>query len=202
MFQLMDSKPYSVPISLLRQFCFCPRIPFYQACMQIDVKYPVWVSQGVSEHDRYEMLSKRRNLNKFGLDTLQYNIRHNVYLHSEDLRMHGVCDSILSTDSDKYIVEFKLSDREKLNLAEKVQLTAYAIVAEEMYGLKIAKGFILIGKKGKTFIVDIDKGLRDKTLSIRDHVIDIVEKDIMPNSAATERKCCQCEYFNFCADRF
>ena len=93
------------------------------------------------------MLSKRRNLNKFGLDTLQYNIRHNVYLHSEDLRMHGVCDSILSTDSDKYIVEFKLSDREKLNLAEKVQLTAYTIVAEEMYGLKIAKGFILIGKK-------------------------------------------------------
>ncbi len=202
MSQLMDSKQYSVPISLLRQFCFCPRIPFFQECMHLDVKYPLWVNQGVKEHDRYEMLSKRRNLKKFGIDSLECNIKHNVYLCSEELKMHGICDSILSTKTDKYIVEFKLSDRVKLNLAEKVQLTAYAMAAESMYSMKISKGFILIGKKGKTFDIEIDQYLRDKTLSIRDHVINIIEKGVMPNSSATEGKCCQCEYFNFCADRF
>jgi len=30
----------------------------------------------------------------------------------------------------------------------------------------------------------------------------IVNNDILPNSSADEKKCIQCEYLNYCDDRF
>lgn len=196
-------KRFSIPISLLRQFCFCPRIPYFSMGMQLKVESPLWVKQGVKAHDRQQMLYKRRNLTKFGIESQDYSLRHNVYLQSDTLFLHGVCDSILSTKDNDYIIEFKNVERKHINFAEKIQLTAYALVYEDMFnGSKISKGFILLGNRGKTFSIDIDQELRHKTLLIRDHIFENFEKGAIPKSSATEGKCCQCEYFNFCADRF
>ena len=65
----------------------------------------------------------------------------------------------------------------------------------------IMSGF-LYGNKGKTRRASIDASIRSKTLEVRDSIIHNLKKADIPPSSAEENKCGQCEFFNFCADRF
>lgn len=52
---------------MLRQHCFCPRIPFFQLMRGIQPVGPMWLQQGLNHHVREEMLAKRRKLSRFGI---------------------------------------------------------------------------------------------------------------------------------------
>ena len=108
----------------------------------------------------------------------------------------------MSADSELSIIEFKNSDYDKFTIGTAVQLCAYAMLCEEKYGEIIKQCFVLYGSKGKTRKVNIDASIRSKTLEIRDHIIENLKKADIPPSSAEENKCGQCEFFNFCADRF
>lgn len=197
----MDMNQFNLPVSMLRQYCFCPRIPYFYIARNITPVEKEWMSQGIEEHKRQEMLSKRRNLSRFGISTIG-KISFNVELYSDQLSLHGICDAILSADSELSIIEFKNSDYDKFTIGTAVQLCAYAMLCEEKYGEIIKQCFVLYGSKGKTRKVNIDASIRSKTLEIRDHIIKKLKKADIPPSSAEENKCGQCEFFNFCADRF
>ena len=66
----MDMNQFNLPVSMLRQYCFCPRIPYFYIARNITPVEKEWMSQGIEEHKRQEMLSKRRNLSRFGISTI------------------------------------------------------------------------------------------------------------------------------------
>lgn len=75
-------------------------------------------------------------------------------LFSHKIRLAGTCDCIAKYDNLLSIVDFKTA----LRLKKKeyvhgyyMQLTAYAFMFEEMTGLRIDQGVILIGVDGETF---------------------------------------------------
>lgn len=62
-----SSNRESLPVSYIRQFCFCPRIPFLSVFLEIKPPPPLWVKDGVDFHEKAAMLQKRRKLSKFNL---------------------------------------------------------------------------------------------------------------------------------------
>lgn len=186
---------------MLRQYCFCPRIPYFYIVREIRPYEQIWVKQGSDEHVRQEMLMRRRNLSRFNIHGCGV-IKHNVELQSDKLNLHGICDAILETGNETCVLEFKNSANFKVTTGTKVQLAAYAMLYEERARKEISRGFVLYGTKAKTYEITINSELKAKVLEIRDRISDTIRQCYIPSSAASEKKCSQCEFMNFCADRF
>lgn len=199
----MDMDSSSIPISLLRQAVFCRRIPFFHLAMGIDsVCAPRWVSQGVDFHEKVTMLSKRRNLSRFGIKE-QYEIVPNVQLRSERLNLHGICDAVLKLGSGEVVpLEFKLQETVKYSRGAAVQLAAYAMLAEECFKTKVRCGYILFGHRGKVLPIKVDDELRHDVSKLSKQIRKDSEGCRLPDTCASEQQCAQCEYQNFCADRY
>lgn len=193
------SSSFSLPASLIRQHVFCPRIPFYNEVLSINPGDRPWQLQGVSYHERQEMLVKRRRLEKFGL--AEAVLQTNVALRSEARGVHGVCDALLINDEQVVPLEFKLTCSYRPRRGHILQLGAYGVLAEERFGKPCRQMFVLYGDKGKMHRVKLDETLRSdlqQTLRVmRDNLVN----PLLPGSSATSAQCGQCEYLNFCADR-
>ncbi len=54
----------------------------------------------------------------------------------------------------------------------------------------------------KIFKIEITPKIKDDFFNVLRKIEKIVKNDILPNSSANENKCGQCEYLNYCDDRF
>ncbi len=189
---------YSLPISLLRQYCFCPRIPYFQELLKLNPPKPVWVKQGEDLHKGQEKIFKHRTLKRFNL--VQAKQEFNVFVSAEELQLHGMVDSLLNSNEEIYPIEFKLNGHKPVK-GQILQLTAYAMVAEYQYNLPCRQGFILFENKGKTHPIVFKLKNKEQVVIIRDQILNDLEKSYLPDSPATPAQCTQCEYLNHCNDR-
>ena len=194
----MEILPYSIPISLLRQHCFCRRIPWFNEIKQINPQGRKWLAQGLSFHKKQVMLTKRRNLSRYGL--AEGDIFFNKSLKSSFMPCHGIADAIIETEHQVTVLDFKLGER-KPTKGQIFQVAAYGMLAEEFFEKPCKNVFVLIGDRGQTFCYELHQSLRLKVKCKLDELIKILESPVIPDSSATEKQCGQCEYFNFCGDR-
>ena len=199
---LMAMKQSDIPISMLRQYCFCPRVVYYHLVRQITSSEKLWVTQGINEHTRQTMLNNRRNLSRYHIDADNWKITNNIELYSESLSIHGICDCIIETSEEIIVTEFKSTENYICSLGAQIQLCAYGLCCEEKYQIPIHRGFILYGRKGRTYEVLFNEELRAKTTRVINRIKEIMDTETHPDSTAEAKKCCQCEFFNFCADRY
>ena len=98
---------YSVPVNLIRQWCYCPRVVYYIELTDYSVTYPTWVQQGENFHQEQARLWQRRNLSRFALDDGKIQLeKHGA---SNKYSIHGIADMVIETENEDYPVEFKLT---------------------------------------------------------------------------------------------
>ncbi len=192
-------KSYSLPISLIRQYLFCTRIPYYQEIMHLNPTRPLWVNQGEQYHKYQQRLFKDRTLKRFGLNNAQTSF--NKELISEKIGIHGISDCIITTDKKVYPIEFKLYGV-KPTKSQIYQTVAYGMVAAEVEQKIFDTAFVLFEKKGKTHKIIVDKQLKQKVSNTISKVKNMLQAGDKPDSSASQQQCTQCEYINYCNDRF
>jgi CRISPR-associated exonuclease Cas4 len=188
----------SLPASALRQHQFCPRVPYFNENRGINPSDRPWQRQGVTFHKQQEMLNKRRNLSRFNL--AEGSVEYQVHLVGKELPLHGVCDAVITANGHLYPLEFKLFGN-KPNKGHKLQVAAYGMLLEQQFNQPVMTGFILIGTKGKTEIIDMAQWrnqVESAVIAIQANLI----SPLLPHSSASQAQCGQCEYLNYCADRF
>lgn len=188
----------SIPSSLFRQYCFCPRIVYFQYILGLKVPSPLWVKQGVDYHVREQQLSQSRTLKRYQLDIGK--IEFDVKLKSEKWGIHGLADAVIFLPEQALIIEFKLSCN-KPTRGQKLQMAAYAVMVEEQYNTDVKAGFISYESKGKTHKIDIKDELKISLSKATKHIELMQNTQVMPDSSASRAQCGQCEYVNFCNDR-
>lgn len=187
---------YSLPVNLIRQWMFCPRVVYYQELLNVKIQYPLWVRQGEEHHILENELFKRRNLSRFKLS--EGKKIYNQYLKSDNLKLHGVSDMIIENKDQIYVVENKCSF--KVTKGSIFQTVAYSMLAEEFFNKKSSTAFITTLKNQVT-VLSIDQEMRQKVLNIRDKIYKMLDASIKPFSSANIHQCGQCEYINYCNDR-
>lgn len=196
----MDSKFSSIPVSMLRQFHFCPRIPFFTMLKNIDPPRAIWVDQGIDNHKRIEDLLKRRNLKRIGIPE-PFTIHREMHLFSKSIGLHGVCDIVISTVAGElFPVEIKSGNYQPKS-GDLCQLCAYGILLEEHFQKRIDHGIILSSNRNKHIPVQLTESLRQEVFQTTDNILSILNSGLIPSSAASESQCSQCEFLNFCGDR-
>lgn len=192
----------SIPISLLRQYVFCPRIPYFVEIMGLKPEKPLWVEQGNQFHEwQRKNIFKNRKFSRLGFEKPSF--RFDSLVRSKNLGIHGKIDCIIfDEENEKKVVpvEFKYS-RSKIRKNQIVQIVAYACCLEEELKTTVNKSLFVNKKNGSAITLDItNKERLLLTRTIAD-LHESLEKNFMPQSSATSYQCDQCEYFNYCNDR-
>lgn len=202
MIPLTATSSFSVPVSLIRQYCFCCRIPFFSLTQNINPPKSGWVQKGQKTHIGVENLMKRRDLSRLGL-CKPYELKQEVSLSSPQLHIHGICDGYIQTQNPIRLFPFDIKSNpyRKPSRGEIHQLCAYAMLLEESRATRIDTCFLLLGRKSDAYTVMITDQLRAQTLEIIERIIKDCELSVLPDSDANVAKCAQCEFINFCGDR-
>lgn len=188
-----------IPINLIRQYKFCPRIVYFNLLTNIKPIYPRQVSLGSDYHDLQNEMIKSRKFKKFNIEFEE--ILYDKYLENVELNICGKVDLAFLCEDEVIPVEFKHIEK-KYSYSHILQLVGYGLLLEKEFNKKLTKAFIIYSNNMKFHKIEIlDKHKKDFFEVVKD-IEEILKNDIMPNSSADENKCAQCEYLNFCDDRF
>ncbi|HRF56137.1 MAG TPA: CRISPR-associated protein Cas4 [Campylobacterales bacterium] len=190
---------YKLPIHLIRQYLFCPRVVYFLEVLNIPRASPVWVREGGAHHKKQTELFKRRTLARFGLQDAT--LSGNVSLSHQRFDFYGVCDALIAGVDSVYSVEIKLHG-DKPTKSQKMQLIAYGMLAEAIHDKKFDMGFVLYEKNGKTVPVKVTDKDKTEVVEIVGEIIQMIKTGRLPYSSADDGKCTQCEFLNYCNDRF
>lgn len=190
---------YKLPIHLIRQYLFCPRVVYFLEVLNIPKASPVWVREGSEHHKKEAELFKRRTLARFHLEDAK--LKTNVHLAHSSFDFYGVCDVLIVADDSVYPVEIKLHGN-KPTKSQKMQLVAYGMLAEAIHNKKFDMGFVLFEKNGKTVPIKVTDDDKKEVKKIVSEIIRMIEVGRLPYSSANDGKCTQCEFLNYCNDRF
>ncbi|MEA2050137.1 MAG: CRISPR-associated protein Cas4 [Campylobacterota bacterium] len=188
-----------IPINLIRQYKFCPRIVYYNLLTNIKPIYPRHVGLGEEYHKlQNEMLSSR----KFKKFQIEYeDILSDKYFESEELNICGKIDMAFLTKDEVIPVEFKYIDK-KPSYSHILQLVGYGVLLEKVYQRNFKQAFIVHSNNMKFHKIDITPKHKKDFFEVIKNIENIVKNNILPNSSANEHQCIQCEYLNYCDDRF
>lgn len=197
----MDTSSYKLPVNMIRQYCFCPRIVFYHMVVGLKVAYPGWVQYGEEYQHKQQVLDKRRTLSKFKPISEQAVLRQNTMLEHPSYPFYGICDGIIEDELEIIPIELK-SFASKISLGQKMQLTAYGMLSELIFEKPCTRGYIITGEKAKAKLIKIDEKSKFKVIEICAKIKKIFGTETLPYSTANGLQCIQCEFLNHCNDRF
>jgi len=142
----------------------------------------------------------RRSLRPYGLD--EGRREFDLPLSSSRYGLRGKADLIVWIDSpppgEFVVVDYKLSSIAGDHF--KLQLTAYALLVEEMSGLKAKTGYIYFIPNKQAEEVKFTQRMREKFLQTLDSMHHMLHTEIMPEPTPKRNKCLACEFRRFCND--
>lgn len=188
-----------IPINLIRQYKFCPRIVYYNLLTNIKPFYPRQVSLGVEYHDLQNELLTSRKFKKFHIDYEE--IISDKYFEDEKLGVCGKVDLAFLTSNEIIPIEFKHIQK-KPSYSHILQLVGYGILLSKKYNKEFNIAFIVYSNNMKFHKIEITNKHIEDFYKVIESIKRILKNDLLPNSDANEEKCIQCEYLNFCNDRF
>ena len=112
-----------------------------------------------------------------------------------------MCDVLIVGEDNVYPVEIKLHG-DKPTKSQKMQLIAYGMLSEAIHGKSFDTGFVLFEKNGKTVPIKVTDADKTEVKKIVTEIIQMIKLGRLPHSSADDTKCTQCEFLNYCNDRF
>ena len=188
-----------IALNLIRQYRFCPRIVYYYLLTDIKPVYPRHVSMGEAFHELQTKLSKNRRFAKLRIDYDE--VLHKKYIESDRLGICGEVDLAL-IGNEVVPIEYKHLKRKRVSFGHILQLYGYGLLLREHYGKPFERALIIYGNKLKFEQIETTPQIETAFFETLKAIRQIAQTGVMPNSSASEPQCKQCEFLNFCDDRF
>jgi CRISPR-associated exonuclease Cas4 len=191
--------PLHVPLTVtdVKNFLYCQRIPFYGFLLGVKPLRTFKMIEGKRAHEDAEALAQRRSLRAYGLREGETSFE--VMLRSERLGLAGRVDMVIRLPHEVVVVDFKDS-MGPVGLNHRYQLTAYALLAEEHYGLPARVGFIYLIPAKRAVRVALRPGMRRFVhLGLRS-IRRGVESEATPPATRHRGRCRDCEFRRYCND--
>ena len=197
------SDDYLFDVTDVKQFSCCPRLVYYRTCLP-DVRPLTYTMQaGIQSHQQEEERENRRSLQNYGLE--QGERLFHYAITSERLGLKGQMDMVIISPSlgarEKHIfpVDYKNSEQ-KIGLHFKLQLTAYALLLEEVFHVPVQRAFLYSIPRRQAEEVKITPALRKKVGTILQQMRLMLQSERMPEPTREFRRCPTCEFRRFCND--
>ena len=181
----------------LKQWAYCPRIPFYRHVMPVRSAPTYKMTRGKDIQAAVEALERRRGFRAYGMR--QGERRFGLWLHSERLGLSGKLDLLIITPDACYPVDFKDTEGGPRR-NHRLQLAAYALLAEEAFERPAPDGFIFLVPEKRVVGLDLSEADRDEVRrALRDLRV-MIQREALPPATPVRARCVACEFRNYCAD--
>lgn len=180
-------KVYSLPISALQHYIYCPR-QFGLIHIEEMFEENVFTLKGNFAHERVDDESYYYIKKK--------NVENSLPIWSEKLGLYGIADVVEFIKGIPLPVEFK-SGKRKNKLADDIQLMAQGVCLEEMFNLKINKGAVYYHRSRRRREVIFDTNLRNKLYKTVDSVRNLLVKQRVPEPV-NDNRCTNCSLITVC----
>jgi CRISPR-associated exonuclease Cas4 len=181
----------------LKQWAYCQRIPYYRHVLPVGHGPTYKMERGKATQEAVEALERRRGFRGYGLADGE---RHfGVWLRSSRLGLSGKLDLLIVTPDACYPVDFKDTEG-GVRRNHRVQLAAYALLAEETFRKPAPLGFVyLVPEKGlvRVALSDEDRAEVSRMLSA---MRSMIASERLPDPTLVRARCGPCEFRNYCAD--
>lgn len=184
-------------VSDVKQFAYCPRIPYYRYVMPVGRAVTYKMEHGKTAHVDLELLERRRKLRAYGLHTGER--RFGVWLVSSRLGLAGKLDLLIVTPRALYPVDFKDTEGPPRQ-NHLFQLAAYALLVEEEFGRPVDRGFIYLIPQKDIREFSLTEADKAEVLRMLGAIREAVERERLPEPTPVRSRCWDCEYQNYCAD--
>ena len=141
-----------IPINLIRQYKFCPRIVYFNLLTNIKPIYPRQVNLGSDYHKLQNEMIKSRKFKKFHIEFEK--LLNDKYIENSKLNICGKVDLAFLTKDEVIPVEFKHIDK-KYSYSHILQLVGYGLLLEEKYEKDFKKAFIVYSNNMKFYKIEI-----------------------------------------------
>lgn len=191
-------EPFVLPVSLIRQYLYCPRVPYWSYCVPLRRPTTYKMQEGALQHEHTAELEERRSLRAYGLAD---GVRHfGVSLVSAELGMRGKMDMIIELSDEVIPVEWKHSEREELMVSHRYQLAMYALLAEAKFGKPVRRCFVYFIPLKHALEAPILDGMRRYAHRIVGELRVMLLLEQMPPPTPRRGRCRDCEFRRFCND--
>jgi CRISPR-associated exonuclease Cas4 len=186
---------WSVPISALQHYLYCPR-----QCALIQLEQ-IWTENTLTAQGRlmHQRADEPRSGGRRGTRTVTA-----MPLSQPALGIHGIADVVEFTghgeDSVVMPVEYKRG-RPKQHRADEVQLCAQALCLEHMLGRRIDRGALFYGQPRRRHEVALDDELRTLTLRVIADVRAMFSAGMTPTATYDAARCDRCSLLADCRPR-
>lgn len=184
----------------LKQWAYCRRIPYYRYVMPVAFTPTYPMRRGRNVEEAVAALERRRGLRRYGLERGER--MFGVWLRSERIvagPLSGKLDLLIVTAKECFPVDFK-DTAGGVRANHRMQLAAYALLAEEAYGRPARVGFIYAIPSRQLLKVEIGSREREAVKSALGELRAMVAAGAFPEPTPVRARCVACEYRNFCAD--
>jgi len=182
----------------LKRYIYCPREVFFTYVLPVEVRTTRKMEYGKLEHLDFAQLERRRGFKKYGLEDGKRNF--NVSLHSPRLGLRGILDLLItSPHGELFPVEVK-NTFHFLHLGYKYQMTAYAMLVEDMLRKPVRQGYIYLIPRKKAYCVEITSSMRLFLKRMLSAINNMVRDEKFPVVPRSWRRCRDCEFRNYCGD--
>jgi len=181
----------------LKQWAYCPRIPFYHHVLPVRPAPTYKMARGKDIQGAVEALERRRGFRNYGMREGER--RFGVWLHSDRLGLSGKLDLIILTADACYPVDFKdTTGGARRN--HRIQLAAYAFLAEEAFERTVPDGFIYLVPEKRIVAIGLTEGDREEARHALADMRRMIEREELPSPTTVRSRCSACEFQNYCGD--
>lgn len=184
-------------ISDLRQYTYCPRIIYYRYCVPQIRPVTYKMTAGKEAQESEEQREQRRSLRAYGLqDGERY---FGLDVESQRFDLHGRVDLAIKRQDEAIAIEYKDSPG-RTGQHITLQLTAYGMLLEELWGLPARRGFIYFIPARRAREVLLTADLRGQVETTLQAIMTIITTEAMPEPPVQRARCEICEFRRFCND--
>jgi CRISPR-associated exonuclease Cas4 len=193
----------TIEVTDLKQWRYCPRIVWYRYCLPAIRPITDGMRHGIERHTAEAGREARRSLRSYGLQAGERTF--DLQIRSAQLGLRGRLDLAIavpdhtSPDSEAIVVEYKDSE-ERPGPHVRLQLTAYALLIEELWHLPVRTGYIYQIPLRQATRIGITAALRAKATAAIHTIQVAIGNEAIPDPPASRRQCVTCEFRRFCND--
>ncbi|MDK2782092.1 MAG: CRISPR-associated exonuclease Cas4 [Archaeoglobi archaeon] len=182
----MISSSFEFPVTLIKYYLFCPRIPYFILFLGINERVTESMIEGREEHEKFFKREKRRGHKLV-----------NVFLRSEKYGIYGFVDEIIREKDGYHVVEFKNTEfRKEMLKMHFYQAAAYALLVEDNFG-RVVK--ITVKYRDREVTRPFSLGVRKYLISIINKIAKM-EEIPFASSSKDKRKCRSCGFLRICME--
>ncbi len=188
-----------ITVSDLKQYAFCPRIPYYTLVCPVKPPPTELMERGNRLEAEFRKLEVRRGLRRYGWEGAT---RHfGVHAESPGLGLVGVIDLILERPDRVAIVDVKASAA-YIGNNHRMQATAYQLLAAEHYGKPCDQAFIYFLDRAEIECLRLEAEWTHRLTEALRQMRQMIATHELPPPTPNRQACATCEFKNFCGDVF